>query len=503
MAETGKAVLHIQRTDQESPAVDRRFSGTFRLGRGAECEIQLESDVVSRTHVEIRFEDGGWLVADLNSTNGTFVNGQRIQNHKLERQCVLQMGKDGPRFKITLEGDTASTSRFRSGPKASVDHYIEHYLKTRSDADAGEHTIMIRKAFATVQKKQRRRYGWIVGAAVGVAALLLGFVIYQQALISRQRRAASELFVEMKTLDLRISQLREVIESTGNAQLRDQLKGLEESRQAMSKRYDGYIKELGVYRKLNEKEKIIYKMARVFNESEFGMPAAFADSVQKMIESYWLTPAGRGRFIRSVERARDRNYTSHIVRTMQRYGLPAQFYYLALQESNLDPEAIGPQTRWGRAKGMWQFIPATAARFDLDPGVYTDQNMVDRLDERHNFQKSTVAAARYLHTIYSTLAQASGLLVVASYNWGEHRIVNRLEDLPGPQTIPVEAFEGIPEDPDQRNYWRFLGEYADRMPVETRDYVLKIFAAAVIGENPRLFGFDMDNPLAPYMEWEE
>ena len=62
--------------------------------------------------------------------------------------------------------------------------------------------------------------------------------------------------------------------------------------------------------------------------------------------------------------------------------------------------------------------------------------------------------------------------------------------------------EGIPADPGSRNYWAFIGEYSDRMPEETKDYVLKIFAAAVIGESPRLFGFDMDNPLAPYLEVE-
>jgi hypothetical protein len=37
------------------------------------------------------------------------------------------------------------------------------------------------------------------------------------------------------------------------------------------------------------------------------------------------------------------------------------------------------------------------------------------------------------------------------------------------------------------------------MPQETRNYVLRIFAAAVIGRNPRLFGFNFDNPLARYM----
>jgi hypothetical protein len=95
------------------------------------------------------------------------------------------------------------------------------------------------------------------------------------------------------------------------------------------------------------------------------------------------------------------------------------------------------------------------------------------------------------------LAQASGLLAMASYNWGEHRVVDKLDDLSGPQTIPRAALEGIPENPSARNYWRFLGEYANRMPTETKVYVLKIFSAAVIGEDPR---FDIDNPLEAHMD---
>ena len=62
--------------------------------------------------------------------------------------------------------------------------------------------------------------------------------------------------------------------------------------------------------------------------------------------------------------------------------------------------------------------------------------------------------------------------------------------------------EGIPDDPGARSYWRFLTEYSERMPDETKDYVLKIVAAAVIGQNPRLFGFDFDNPLLKHMEAE-
>ena len=44
-------------------------------------------------------------------------------------------------------------------------------------------------------------------------------------------------------------------------------------------------------------------------------------------------------------------------------------------------------------------------------------------DERHDFEKSTLAAVQYLRDIYDTEAQASGLLVMASYNWGERRVI--------------------------------------------------------------------------------
>jgi len=54
----------------------------------------------------------------------------------------------------------------------------------------------------------------------------------------------------------------------------------------------------------------------------------------------------------------------------------------------------------------------------------------------------------------------------------------------------------MPSNPRERNFWRLLSSYRDKIPKETYDYVLYIVSAAVIGENPRLFGFDFDNPLA-------
>ena len=54
----------------------------------------------------------------------------------------------------------------------------------------------------------------------------------------------------------------------------------------------------------------------------------------------------------------------------------------------------------------------------------------------------------------------------------------------------------MPENPADRNFWKLL-KY-QKIPQETYDYVFYIFSAMVIGENPRLFGFDFDNPLAEF-----
>ncbi|MCI5121612.1 MAG: forkhead-associated protein, partial [Candidatus Electrothrix sp. AUS4] len=138
--------------------------------------------------------------------------------------------------------------------------------------------------------------------------------------------------------------------------------------------------------------------------------------------------------------------------------------------------------RWGIAKGMWQFIPETGSRYGLRIGPLKEKPEVDPRDDRHDFVRSSVAAAKYLRDIYDTDAQASGLLVMASYNWGENRVIRLVR--------------AMPENPKERNFWQFLKKYRKKIPQQTYDYVFYIFSAAVIGDNPRLFGFDFDNPLA-------
>jgi hypothetical protein len=70
---------------------------------------------------------------------------------------------------------------------------------------------------------------------------------------------------------------------------------------------------------------------------------------------------------------------------------------------------------------------------------------------------------------------------MACYNWGEDSVLPLVRSLPA--------------NPRERNFWKLLEKAREKIPKETYDYVYYIFSAAVIGENPKLFGFDFENPL--------
>src|SRR5262245_59552933 len=67
----------------------------LRAGRLASLEIMLDDSSVSRRHAEVRFGDDGWFVRDLESTNGTYVNGVRLgpSEQPLRSRDIVQFGK--------------------------------------------------------------------------------------------------------------------------------------------------------------------------------------------------------------------------------------------------------------------------------------------------------------------------------------------------------------------------------------------------------------------------
>ena len=62
------------------------------IGRSSECQLVLADDTVSRRHAELRAHEGRWLLRDLGSSNGTYVNGRRVIEAEVRPGDVVQLG---------------------------------------------------------------------------------------------------------------------------------------------------------------------------------------------------------------------------------------------------------------------------------------------------------------------------------------------------------------------------------------------------------------------------
>jgi membrane-bound lytic murein transglycosylase D len=453
------------------------FGDRFHIGRDEGCDVQILGDSsVSRRHIEVAFHDGSWWLQDIGSTNGTYIEDKKIDVAALTVPTKVRLGKGATLLSFTPYGSaTAAVDHDNS----SVTQYIQHYFKGANLEHAGQHTRMIRRAFEVVQVKQKRKYLKMI-AFVSVLLLLAGsYAFYLHLETSKQSARAEAIFYAMKSLELDIAGIQRIVAESKNEQgiqIIDKYRG---QRKEMENNYEQFLGALGLYNtKLTEHERLILRVARVFGECEINIPAGFVTEVQNYIRKWQSSD----RLEKAIRTAHEKGYREKISEALLAEGLPPQFFYLALQESNFDIYAVGPKTYKGHAKGMWQFIPETAIKYGLRVGPLVELSRPDLKDERHNFDKATNAAARYLRFIYSTHAQASGLLVMSSYNWGEEKVVKLIRSMPA--------------NPKDRNFWRLLTSHRDKIPQETYDYVFYIVAAAVIGENPRLFGFRFDNPLA-------
>ena len=429
-------------------------------------------------HVEIAFEDGQWLIRDLQSSNGTYVGGKRIQSAPVGKGTVIRLGKTGPQISLEVEKAAASGAA-PTKTQIEVSRYVEHYFgEEKSDENVGQHTMFVRQAFKQVQTRQKEKYGSII-AVLALLVVGVGFYAFhehRQAL--RQRMLAENLFYTMKSLDLDIAKLQTIVLDTHSQLGMEEIQKYQSRRKAMEKNYDHFLDTLHVYDpKMTEQDRLILRVTRIFGECELDMPPGFVAEVNRYIKKWQSSD----RLAKAIQVANENGYTSIISQSLLAQGLPEQFFYLALQESNFDPYISGPTTRKGIAKGMWQFIPETAIKYGLRVGPLADQRRPDPGDDRHHYDLETKAAAKYLKDLYSTDAQASGFLVMASYNWGED------------QVLPL--IRSMPANPKDRNFWQLLAKHRDKIPQQTYDYVFYIASAAVIGENPRLFGFQFDNPL--------
>ena len=450
-----------------------QFTHTLRIGRGPTNNIIVDNEYVSSTHIELRRTGDAWELIDLGSMNGTFIHGERITRVRLGAYTPVRLGHSGgPELVVSIPALAVVPDSTRLVPQEEL---VSRYLGEEEPEDMSERTRLLRVTLqehrreeTRVWLKRARKMRIAVAVLLVVAAGAAGLAWRNGRRVQAQRDAAAELFYMIKGLELDLRRLQAA--SGPDPSIR-------ERQQRLEAQYEDLLTTLGIYSDGTPEEvQLIYRTVHRLGESEATVPREFVDEVLRYIREWNPVDLASGLGRSDVH---DRART--IAAILLEHGLPREFLYLALQESKLDPQAVGPSTRYGVPKGLWQMIPSTAEAYGLRLGPLQGERRVDPADERHDVAKATNAAARYLADIYETDAQASGLLVMAAYNLGETRLLNLVRSMP--------------QSPAERNFWALLEKHRARVPAETYSYVYRIVSAAVIAQNPRLFGFEFTPPL--------
>jgi membrane-bound lytic murein transglycosylase D len=164
-------------------------------------------------------------------------------------------------------------------------------------------------------------------------------------------------------------------------------------------------------------------------------------------------------------------YEPMIRERLVREGMPGDLVYLALIESGFSNTA----TSRARAVGMWQFMKGTAKHYGLRVDSW--------VDERRDPYRATDAAARHLRDLSRRFG--SLYLAAAAYNAGSGRVSRGLKRLPEDDEDPLAS---------DATFFRLYDTKLIRR--ETKDYVPKLIAAALIAKQPERYGFTV-TPVTP------
>ena len=186
--------------------------------------------------------------------------------------------------------------------------------------------------------------------------------------------------------------------------------------------------------------------------TKFDIPIVFNDAVQYYIR--WFSTEKRKVFGNWLKRSR--KYVPMMRTVLREEGLPEDLVYLAMIESGFNPKAYST----AKASGPWQFISETGERYGLKVNYW--------VDERRDPEKSTVAATKYLKKLFNQFG--CWYLAAAGYNAGERRIERAIEQQ------------------NTSDIWELMK--FNTLPRETKEYIPRLIAAAIIAKDPEKFGFD-------------
>jgi membrane-bound lytic murein transglycosylase D len=198
----------------------------------------------------------------------------------------------------------------------------------------------------------------------------------------------------------------------------------------------------------------------------FDIPIVYNDEVEQWLDYF----TGPGRRYFQVYLERKARIEPLIVPKLRAGGLPEDLLYLSMIESGFSTSAYSH----AGASGPWQFIRSTGRLFGLQSNWW--------VDERRDPLKATDAAVEFLGRLHDEFKD--WWLACAAYNSGEVKIRRAIAKL------------------GTTNFFE-IAENRRALRRETKDYVPKMMAAAILGKNAEQFGFSVPPKDESLLDFEE
>ncbi len=451
------------------------------FGRG-DADCRLNDDGLSRIHATVyRDGDNVWIV-DENSTNGSFVNNQKVSGSG----TILKNGDQ-----IKIGNHTKMIVKISDGKTAAQPSAVSHQparATVASASSAKTNSSMVLPVMATM-------FALFV---IGVSALFIGVKVIGGDNKEIAYKSNNEYETPERTPDDSNENKAEKTPKPEKTATPNSDTGNTTSNgtETLNSGTTVVLPTGKKYQAMSEDEKNRYiavkseKVARIIgNQKSEPIPPEAVAEIKKYLNGYVgrlakakndnCTQGGwvKSDFITVLERATKNS--PFINRAFNTAGVEPQIgIYIAMIESEHCPCLESPT----KAKGMFQFLASSAPDYGLSP------------DQRCEAEPSAKAAAQYIKSLMGRFGTApdSVPLSIASYNSGQGNLSKNLD----------KVFAAVSNQ--DRNFWTLVanqnkmeGGAAKQFSGENVKYVPKFFATAIIGENPSDFGVNLQ-PLSTY-----
>ncbi len=93
------------------------FTKEFFIGRDPTCEVALNNPAVSRRHARVWLLHNQWIIEDLQSQNGTLIDGKRIEKQALSANTEVSLSEHGPVIRFEAPESDANAATVMISPE--------------------------------------------------------------------------------------------------------------------------------------------------------------------------------------------------------------------------------------------------------------------------------------------------------------------------------------------------------------------------------------------------